>query len=332
MKTLKVGIIGCGNMGRRHARAYRYHEPVTNLVACYDIQDETARGLGGEFGCAVDGSLDELLARPEIQAVSICTTEAHHVEPVVKAARAGKHILLEKPMAMDLDQAAEMKRAVDSAGVTFMVAHLFRFDQRCAEVKRLIDSGRLGEVVSVDCRFHGTPDQQDRVRDVALSIFVFRGCHGIDLMRWYTGSEPVRVYAESLEGQLAQKGYQSEDAVFCLMRFASGAVGSIEINSHVPKGHPTAGRAELTVIGTQGMVEIDLATPWLTIAEEDRFTLSQGNQKDLWFREEIEVFSQVVLQGADNIATADDAVAALKISLAAVQSAGEHRPVLFREE
>jgi predicted dehydrogenase len=208
-----------------------------------------------------------------------------------------------------------------------MIAHLFRFDARCREVKQAIDAGRIGDVVSVDCRFHGTPKQQDRIRDTELSIFVFRGCHGIDLMRWYTNSQPTRVYAESIDGNLRSQGYHSEDAVFCLMRFATSAVGSIEVNSHVPKGHPSAGQAGISVVGTKGMIELDLATPWLTVSDADGIAYSQGTQKDLWFREEIDAFARYVMEDGPNIATAADAIAALRISLAAVESAATNRPV-----
>ena len=326
MSTLRVGIIGSGNMGRRHARAYG-HQGRTQLVACCDIVPAAAESLADEFGGTAEASAEAMLARDDIDAVSICTIEPAHLEAVLAVAAAGKHILLEKPMAMNLDEARAMKQAVEDAGVKFMLGHLFRFDQRCAETKRVIESGKIGQVVSVDCRVHGTPQQQDRIKQTELSIIVFRGCHGMDLMRWYTDSEVVRVYAESLEGQLRQEGYQSEDAVFCLMRFASGAVGSIEVNSHVPAGHPTAGQNSITIIGTDGMIEQDLATPWLTIADRDGMVHTQGNQKDLWFREEIEAFVHYVLDDGANIAAADDAIAALKISLAAVESTQTNQPV-----
>lgn len=326
MKTLRVGIIGSGNMGRRHARAYAHHARA-ELVACCDIVPCAAQSLADEFGCTAETTFDAMLARDDIEAISICTIEPAHLDAVLKTAAAGKHILLEKPMAMNMDEALEMKHAVEDGGIKFMVAHLFRFDQRCAETKQVIASGKIGEVVSVNCRFHGTPHQQDRIKNSELSIFVFRGCHGIDLMRWYTGSEVVRVYAESLDGQLRRGGYQSEDAVFCLMRFASGAVGSIEVNSHVPAGHPTAGQSSMTVIGAKGMVEQDLNTPWLTVSDGNGIVHSQGNQKDLWFREEVDAFVHHVLDNGPNIATSSDGIAALEISLAAVKSARTNQPV-----
>jgi len=332
MTQLRVGIIGCGNIGRRHARAYRHHAPRTKLVACYDLVSETARALAGEFDCEAEGSMEALLARSDVDAVSICTIEPAHLEPVIQTAAAGKHILLEKPMAMNIDDALAMLRAAEQAQVKFMVAHLFRFDQRCAAVKQAIDDGQIGDVVSVDCRFHGTPAQQDRIKDVELSIIVFRGCHGIDLMRWYTASEPVRVYAESIDGKLRKRGYHSEDAVFCLVRFESGAVGCIEINSHVPAGHPTGGQATMTIIGTKGMIEQNLADPWFVLSNEQGMTFSQGNQKDMWFREEIEAFADHVLKDGPNIASAHDAIAALRISLAAVESATSRVPIALGRE
>ena len=331
MKTLNVGIIGCGNMGRRHARAYGYHQPRTRLVAVYDINAKVAADLAHRFGCAAVDSLPALLNRSDLDAVSVCTIEPEHLEPVLRAAEAGKHILLEKPMAMTLDDAELMREAVAANGVHLMVAHIHRFDLRCRAVKEAIDAGQVGDVVSVDCRMHGAPRTQDRIKDVELSIILFRGCHGIDLMRWFTGSEAVRVYAEDLQGNLRAQGYHSEDAVFCLIRFANGAVGSIEVNSHAPVGHPSAGKTELTIVGTKGMIELDLASPWFKIADADGMSLGAGNRKDLWFREEIAAFARLVLDGGPNDASVADGIAALRISLAATESARTCQPVPLPE-
>ena len=325
--SLRVGIIGTGNTGRRHARAYGYHKPRTHLVACCDLLPESARQFSEQFGCEREVSVDSLLSRLDVDAVSICTTEPAHLEPVLKAAAAGKHILVEKPMAPDLEQALAMQSAVQASGVKLMVGHLFRFDLRCAGVKEAVDTGRVGRVRSIDARIHGTPPQQDRIKSYELPVILFRGCHAIDLMRWYTSSEVVRVYAESVDGMLRKSGYHSEDATFCLMRFGNGAVGSLEVNSHVPVGHPSAGKSELTIIGTSGMANIDLAMPWFTLASDEGLTYESGDQKDLWFREQIDAFARFVLDDAPSIATIDDAIAALKVSLAAVASARAHRPV-----
>ena len=277
-KSLRVGIIGTGNMGRRHGRAYGYHEPRTKLVACCDLRREAAVEYGRQYGCDVEPSVEALLARTDVDAVSICTTEEHHLEPTLLAARAGKHILLEKPMAVSLDDAVRMKEAAEGAGVKLMVGHLFRYDQRSVAVRDAIGRGEIGEVRSLACTFHGIPSQQDRIRDLELSIVVFRGCHAIDLMRWLSGSEVIRIYAESLDGQLRSRGYHSEDAVFCVMRFENGAAGGMEINSHVPESHPTAGKAEMTVIGTEGMISIDYGRPWYTQADGRGFSVASGNQ------------------------------------------------------
>ena len=95
-------------------------------------------------------------------------------------------------------------------------------------------------------------------------------------------------------------------------------------------GHPAAGKSEMTLIGMRGMIEIDFALPWFTIADGDGYVYSTGDQKDLWFREEIEAFARHVLFDAPSIATPDDAIAALAVSLAAVESAATHKPVEIR--
>jgi len=122
-------------------------------------------------------------------------------------------------------------------------------------------------------------------------------------------------------------GYQAEDAAFCLLRFPDDVIGTIGISAHVPPTHPTAGRLQLTISGTKGMLQIDLSRPWYTLADETGFSASQGTQRDLWFREEIGGFINLVLDSGPNPATSTDAIAALRISLAAVESAKQNRPV-----
>ena len=326
-RSLGVGIIGAGNMGHRHARAYAFHAPRTRLVATCDVRSDAAARLAESFGCDTAANVEALLARPDVDAVSICTPEPVHLEPLLKAAASRRHILIEKPMAVSMAEARRMKQAVEAAGVKLMVGHLFRFDRRCVAVRSALDAGRIGRLRSIDCRFHGTPAQQDRIRDFELSLIVFRGCHAIDLMRWYSESEVVRGYAEDLQGAMRARGYHSEDAVFCLMRFANGTVGSLEVNAHVPPTHPSAGRSEMVLIGEEGMLEIDLGRPWLTIAGGEAFEHGSGDQKDLWFREQIDAFARYVLDDAPCLATADDAIAALRVAVAAVESARTHAPV-----
>lgn len=324
---LRVGIVGTGNMGTRHARAYKYHEPRTRLVACYDLRPESARAFAERFRCTVEDSLETLLARRDIDAVSICTTEEHHRVPVCEAAKAGKHILVEKPMAITLEDALAMKKAAQEAGVRLMVGHLYRFDRRSAAVKQAIAAGEIGPLHSIHCAFHGIPAHQDRIKNLPLSIATFRGCHAIDLMRWFSGSEVCRVYAEDVQGIMRAKGYHSEDAMFCLLRFRNGAVGSMELNSVAPESHPTQGKAEIRLAGTLGVIELDYAQPWYKQSDAGGFHHRSGDRKDLWFREEIAAFLNVVLHDEPSLATADDAIAALRVSLAAEQSARTHLPV-----
>ena len=136
MRPTGAGIIGAGNIGRAHARAYLENRGVCRLVSAADLDYDRAKQFAAEFGIEADRDAAHLLAREEIDAVSVCTLEGTHREVATAVARAGKHILLEKPIAVSLEDADAIIHAAREAGVVLMVGHTKRFDPRAARARR----------------------------------------------------------------------------------------------------------------------------------------------------------------------------------------------------
>ena len=325
MRPIRVGIIGAGNMGKAHALAYEQNGARCRLVAAADVDRSRAERFAGDFGIEPEADVASLLARDDIDAVSVCTIEGTHRPIVESAAHAGKQILLEKPIAVRLEDADAMIRAVKSAGIKFMVCQSKRFDARCAQARQAIRDGKVGKVISLSARMQGVPSQQDRIKDMALSVMVFRGVHAFDMLRWMAGSEVVRVYSEAVAGTLRARGYGSEDTTFTLLRFAAGAIGCIEVGSMCPPTHPGKGQSTIHVIGTKGIITVDLGGAFYEIVNEDSAAIIGAGR--IWFRDEIAAFLECIESDSPPAVSGEEARAALVIALAAVESARTGRPV-----
>jgi len=247
---LGAAVIGLGMMGERHAAIWS-QLGTTRLVSVYDIVGERTQSIAGELGCEAAASLEAAINRPDVDIVSICTDDQKHVEPCLVAAAAGKHILLEKPLATDLEDCDAIIGACESAGVKLMVGHVVRFDPRYAVAKQAIDDGAVGDIIQVYGRRNNIIDSGRRIGP-RTSVAFFLGVHDLDLMRWFVGSEAAKVHAESASKVLAN--IAAEDSIMALLRYQNGAVGCLETCWVMPKGIPCTLDARLEVIGTKGMV------------------------------------------------------------------------------
>lgn len=151
---MRVGLIGCGFMGRMHAEVYGLLENA-ELTAVADRRPETAREMGERFGVRAYGTLAEMLLNEELDAVDVCLPTFLHREATVEAARAGKHVLCEKPMALTLHEADDMIRECELAGVQLMIGHCIRFWPAYAMLKRAVEDGAMGRLLSVNLTRYG---------------------------------------------------------------------------------------------------------------------------------------------------------------------------------
>jgi UDP-N-acetyl-2-amino-2-deoxyglucuronate dehydrogenase len=251
----RFGIVGAGVIGAVHAEAIGM-VPGARLVAVTDAVPERAKELAGSHGCAAEPDLGALVARPDVDVVSVCVPSGLHAEVGTRAAGAGKHLVVEKPIEVTLAAADRLIGAARDAGVAVTVISQHRFDTGLDELRRLLDSGALGTLVLGEAstkwfRTQGYYDSASWRGTWALDggSLMNQGIHYVDLLRWCMG--PVTEVTAMCATEAHQ--VEVEDTALALVRFASGALGTIVSSTAVYPGFSQ--RLEIT--GTEGTVVVE---------------------------------------------------------------------------
>jgi UDP-N-acetylglucosamine 3-dehydrogenase len=259
----RIGVIGCGLIARRtHLPAYAASADA-DLVAVCSGRRASAESAAAEFGVRrVHDDWRALIADPEIDAVDICAPNALHAPIAIAASQAGKHVLVEKPMALSLAEADAMIAAARAAERVLMVAHNLRYQPVYEAIKRIVADGLIGRPLAARGVFmHAGPDEfwgatsdwfwQEQAAGGGALLDM--GIHMIDLLRWFI-DEPV-VEVEAMTARLAKPTF-ADDNAFVLLRFAGGAIASMqaswtarpfpdrEVVIHGERGHVALGRAQ----------------------------------------------------------------------------------------
>jgi predicted dehydrogenase len=249
---IRVGIVGLGVMGRNHARILDDLD-AADLVAVSDPSEE-AMSWAKKRHLKGYRSYQELFEREKLDAVTIAVPTRFHLEVGLAALGLGLHVLMEKPIAVDLDEARQLVAAAAKHGAVLAVGHVERFNPAVRELKRRLDAGQVGRIFQVHSRRQGP--FPSRVRDVGAVIDL--ATHDLDVMRYLLGVEVVRLYAET-ERRIHT---EHEDMLNALLRFENGAVGVVQVNWLTP----TKIR-ELTVLGERGMLHLNYLTQDLVFYE-----------------------------------------------------------------
>lgn len=238
---VKIAIIGCGSVSEfRHAPEYSTN-PNAEIIAFCDPNTSRAEKLAGKYGGRVYTGINELLEIKELDAVSVCTSNNLHASYSISALRAGKHVLCEKPMATNLEDAASMIREANLHNRTLMIGHNQRFLEAHITVKKLIESGELGKVLSFKTTFsHGGPEGW--CADKSSSTWFFTknaasmgvlgdlGIHKADLIRWLLGDEIdfTNAYTSVLDKKYPSgEPIDVEDNAICLLKTRAGIMGTL---------------------------------------------------------------------------------------------------------
>lgn len=235
MKKIKVAVFGCGAIAqRRHIPEYAENENV-ELVAFADPKIERAQEMAETYGGKAYASYEEILANEEVDAVSVCTPNYLHAPMTIAAANAGKHVLVEKPMACSKEEAEQMIAAAKKNNVYLMVGHNQRLMPPHVKAKEILDSNKLGKVLTFRTSF-GHPGPEAWSVDGADSWFFRKeeaimgamgdlGVHKSDFIRYLLNDEVSEV--ASFIGTLHKEGTEVDDNATCLLRMKSGAIGTL---------------------------------------------------------------------------------------------------------
>jgi predicted dehydrogenase len=253
---VSVGIVGLGIWGQNHALAYSDYDRCELAVVC-DLDQTRARELGERYDCDWTTSVEEL-ASSGVEVFSVATPDFAHVEPVDTLLRAGKHVIVEKPLATTVSDARAMVATAARAGTKFMVDFHARWHPLFMGAKAYVEEGELGDPVMAYARLSDTIYVPTEMLGWGGSSgpewFLFP--HTMDVVRWLIGRDPVEVYAKGRRGVLADRGIDCWDAIQALVEFEGGAFCTFETSWIVPESYTNVVDNRLTLYGTEGGLEL----------------------------------------------------------------------------
>ena len=353
MSKLKVAVIGVGSISKYHIQSYLANDGV-ELYAFCDINEKRLKFMGEKYGVTrlYTDEAEMLRELPELDAVSVCTWNSAHAPCTIMALEAGKHVLCEKPMATNVEDAVAMKEAAEKNGKLLMIGFVRRFGRDCFIVNDLIKSNKLGEIYYAkvaNIRRNGNPGGWfgEKARSGGGPLMDL-GVHSIDLVRYLMGMpNVVSVYGTTFKKLGARDGVKTpkayvaasatdhdicdcEDLASALIRFDNGVVMSVEMSFSLNTADEVN---NIQIFGTQAGVKIDSNVTlygdtdgYLT---DTSFAGNNGlDMKDIFSRE-IGHFVDSINGKTECINTADDGIAMMKILTAIYKSAETGHEVII---
>ncbi|MFW0743030.1 Gfo/Idh/MocA family protein [Aliarcobacter butzleri] len=254
---LKFGLLGCGRIAKRHSELLGYNQ-IDNalLVAVCDIDEKKAKKIGEQFNVPYYTDMDEMMQKESIDVVSILTESGYHAKHVINLAKYGKHIVVEKPMALTLDDADAMIQACDENSCKLFVVKQNRFNVPVVKLKEAMDEKRFGKLVLGTIRVRWCRDQNYydqawwRGRwDMDGGVLTNQASHHVDLLEYMMG-DVESVFAKSTT---ALVNIEAEDTAIVTLKFRNGALGIIEATTAI---RPKDLEGSISILGETGTVEI----------------------------------------------------------------------------
>lgn len=250
---VKIGIIGMGIMGSMYARLVTENAEA-ELVAVCDIDPGRRTEIETRFGKNFYTDSKSLLDQESLDAVLITTPDHLHLQPVLQAAERNLHMMVEKPLALELNQAKEMKEAAKKAHIVAMMAHVFRWYAPFAMTKTALTSREYGTPLSMNMRIDDriyVPTKMLRWADRTTPGW-FLLSHAVDLSNWFSESNPVSVYAYGVKKKLVSMGIDTYDLIHMDINYENGFVSSLEACWILPNSLPSMSGSWCTLISTEG--------------------------------------------------------------------------------
>lgn len=272
-ERLGFAVVGAGTMGKRHARVYQELRDV-DLVAVVDSDESRAKELAGHLG-GVEWHTDyrALLEDARIAGITVATPDHLHRNPVIECLEAGKHVLVEKPLATTLEECDAILRTERESGKVLMVNYNHRWAPPYAVAKQAIQDESKGKPVMAYARKNDTIYVPTEMLSwsAGTSPASFLSSHDIDLVRWFFGREVRTVYARGIRRILKEKGIDTFDAIQAMVEFDGGAIATFESSWIYPNTYPTLTDSFIELILEKGSIHVDRKAEMVEVSDEKAY-------------------------------------------------------------
>ena len=312
MKKLGVAVIGTGGWGKNHVRVYK-ELASTELVAVCDVNAERAKDVASEFSVKAYTNSTRMLKNKEIEAVSVCTWSTKLAGEALKALKAGKHVLVEKPMATNTKQAEKLLETAEQNDLHLTVGFLMRFIPGLQHIRGAVENKKIGELVCATAK--RVSQWPERIGDVG--VVKDTAIHDIDVMQYIFNEDPINVYAKT--GSM--RHIKFEDYAQIMLTYKDGKSAFIESNWLTPYKTRL-----LTVTGSGAIMKLDYMTQELWI-EDPKENLQP---RYIWqepLKLELQHFADCILEKKKPLITGVDGLKALQVAEAALRSSAKNRAI-----
>jgi len=336
MDKLKVVLIGAGTWGEAHAKIYSNHH-LTEFVAVSDILEEKAKTIAERYNVKYFTDYEKMLDEVKCDVVAVVTPDFAHAKPVIAAAKRGKHILCEKPLATSYEDLELILDSVKGKDIQIMVDYHNRWNPPICKIKDDIDAGKIGKIVSAYIRLNDiiyVPTEMLKWAEKS-SILWFLGSHSVDVLNWIIGAKVESVYSVGHEGVLRNKGINVPDLYQTILKYSNGVVATMENSWILPNTNLYVNDYKLNITGEKGMFNMDFSHNTLI----ERFLENGASHPDVLVRplihgkptglayESIRDFIEKVYYKEKVLISLEESVSVTKIILAILESSRKEEPV-----
>lgn len=337
MRKIRFGVVGVHSFGKHHIIGIQKNEDAELVMIC-DTDEELAKAVAEENGVPYTTDFDEMVNCPDVDAISIVTPDPTHKELVIKALRAGKHVLCEKPMTLKLSESKEIVAEAKKSGAYMMVGQICRFTPSFMKAKELVEQGEIGELFFVEGEYAhdysgmltSTPWRFDS--ENPRHGMIGGGCHSVDLLRWIAGN-PTEAVAYSNKKVLVST--PTDDCTIAILKFPNNVIGKVFCSTGCKRPYTM----RTVLYGTEGTIIVDNRSRHMSVYKtsilgSDRlmgFTPQGIEMKiplsvnDHNIEGEIKEFVQCIKEGKPPVLDAREGAITVSVCDAIIRSCDEHK-------
>lgn len=331
-EKVNVAVVGLGIWGQNHPLVYSDYDYCDLKLVC-DLNEDRAKQYAAKYNCDWTTNINDVV-NSDVQAVSVATPDYAHYQPAMTLIQGGKHVLIEKPLTTNLEEAKALAKAARDNGVYGMVDFHLRWNPQYMMTKEMVETGKLGKPVMGYIRLSDAIQVAQNWLSWASKSgpqwFLFP--HTMDLMRWFIDEDPIEVYALGSKEVLKSKGVDSWDAIQAMVRFPSAFV-TFETSWIVPDASPSVLDCHMSLYGTEGKVDYDqdysgiefttdrYSYPWMPVGIRNRY-----GKLDSYMYEPMRYFVDCVRDGIAPDCSLEDGVVNTAMIEATMKSIESGKP------